>query len=92
MKRVTFGISQFGQPTPEHLKKYYRLILLATSIWVMALEPQLPFLSEHVRYVVTTSLAVTGSVTYYVLQFFGVTDVPPPGTGATNLPPNQQQS
>ena len=79
MEKIGFGVEHYDKPTPLRIKNIYRVELLVTTIWIMVVEPRLPFLSEHVRYIINTLLGVSGGVLYHVLQFYGVTDVPLPG-------------
>ena len=79
MEKIVFGVEHYAKPTPLRIKNIYRVELLITTIWIMVVEPRLPFLSEHVRYFINTLLGVSGGILYHVLQFYGVRDVPLPG-------------
>jgi hypothetical protein len=88
MKQVRFGIDQFNKETPAMAKRIYRAMLTFTAFWGLAVEPRLvTVLSEHTRYIIDSGLSISAAGLYYLLNFFGVTDIPKPSDIHEPAPP-----
>jgi len=82
---LKFGTDQFGKETPPQIKLIYRLLMFASFMWAMALEPRFPGLSEHVKYSVDSWLLIGNYGIYYFCNCFGIK--PPDQIQRENVPP-----
>lgn len=71
MKTIQFGTDQVGVETPPQIKLIYRWLMFISAIWFMAIDPRLPDLSEHIKYVIASWIGGGNIAIYAFCNCFG---------------------
>jgi hypothetical protein len=70
MADVTFNANNLGSDTPKQVKWIYRAVMLASTLWVLTVQPNIN-LPEHITAEINKWLIVGNSAIYQICQFFG---------------------
>lgn len=68
---IQFGVGQMATETPAKIKAIYRTLMFLSLMWVMAIEPRFPQISEHVKYIIDSSLSIANYGIYFFCNCFG---------------------
>ena len=64
-------MQHLGSDTPSQVKGFYRAVIFISMFWTMTVEPRMPGLSEHLKYIIDSFLTMGSGGIYFICQFFG---------------------